>query len=430
MPRDGSAPVAAAPRRGTGIRTRLVLLALALVVPVLGFAGLATWRFAEAQRNTLERVLLGRTGTLGRVLDAEIASLALALRSIAATASFQDGELDRVRRHMAALAAELDGNLTLRDATGRLLLHSGFGPDVPLPDMPPPPGWREIAEGREARLADLIEGRPSGEPVYAVWLPARDAAGQVLLLGAGFRTQRLVDLLRREVPEPGWTAALVDRNNRVVARSQRPEALVGRDAGTRFASHVDQVWRATNPDGVAVVAATVRAASGWTAGISLPAAEADAPLRTTLRALIGLGALMLAGALLLAWLFARRIARAIWGLSAAADSLGRGLPVPRLRSALREVNQVAAVLSGAAATIAARDAALREREAQLAQTQRLARVGGFEILVTPGAGPDGGPALRNIRSPNTSPCTAWGRRPRTSRTGPGSSASIRRTARG
>ncbi|WP_426956474.1 PAS domain-containing protein [Muricoccus radiodurans] len=398
MPRDGGASVVASPR-GAGIRTRLVLLALAVILPVLGFAGLATWRFAGAQRDGLERSLMGRTQTLARALDAEIAGLTVTLRAVAATASFQEGDLNRVWRHMAAVARDLGGAMSLRDAEERLVLYSAVAPGEPLPDMPPPPGLHAVATGGQPRLLDLIRGQPSGQPVYAVWLPVRDGAGRLWLIGAGFRVDRLVELLRREVPEPGWTAALVDRENRVIARTVRPEQTIGTEAHPRFATHLGQVWRATNAEGREVVASTLRAASGWLVGISIPAALVDAPVQRATWALAAVGAALLGCATLLALVAARRIAGAIRHLSEAARALGGGAPVPPVHTALREVDEVGAVLAEAAATLAAGEAALREREAQLARTQRLARVGGFEIIVTPGGGPGGRTEFRNIRSP-------------------------------
>jgi two-component sensor histidine kinase len=51
---------------------------------------------------------------------------------------------------------------------------------------------------------------------------------------------------------------------------------------------------------------------------------------------------------LLAYLFSRRITKAIQGLSVAASALGAGLPVTPLQTSIREVNRVSAALADAA----------------------------------------------------------------------------------
>ncbi|WP_424134651.1 PAS domain-containing protein [Roseomonas chloroacetimidivorans] len=388
------------PSPALGIRARLLLLVLAAVLPVLSFAGIALSRFAEAQEDALERSVLTRAEGLARTVDAEFEALASTLQAIATTDSFRAGYLPGIYRHLVAVAAGLDGMLTLRDADGHLLLHSHLPYGEANRAETRPPGWvagdRPLSDGPQ--VTDLFVGRSSGQPSYGLILPVEDGQGRRMLLAAGFPASHLTERLRQEVPEPRWTAVIVDRTNRIVASNRQHEANVGRDAGPSFhqtSFHV--LSRRPDADGSAVVAARGRTAAGWVIEVSLPAEVVDAPVRRAVRALIGTGAVLLACALLLALFAASRIERAMRSLSAAAAALGRGEPVPAVRTVLREVNAISAVLADAADTIAARDAALREREAQLARTQRLARVGGFEIAIN--RDPLGLLRFHNFRSP-------------------------------
>ncbi|HEY8614147.1 MAG TPA: PAS domain-containing protein, partial [Roseomonas sp.] len=388
--------------RGTlavaGIRLRLLLLAIATVLPVLGFAGLVLWRFAEAQGQMVERTVLDRAEGLARMIDSEFDSLTSTLQAIAATDAFQAGDLESVHRHLVAVAGKLAASLTLRDAEGRILLHSKlpFGPIGP--EHPVRPGWAALSRDPSGRayVTDIFTGTASQEPSYSVVLPVQDARGNRLLLAAGFVAKHLTQRLRQEVPEVGWTAVVVDRTSRVVARSRALGQMQARDAGARF-PHPSGVWRGTNHEGAPMVMAHAPMAAGWTAGVSLAAEMVDAPVRRAVWALAGVGILLLGCAIVLAFGAGSRIARAIMTLSEAAAALGRGAPVPPVRTTLREVNAVGAALSRAATALAARDAALREREAQLARTQRLARVGGFEIAMD--CDPVSGLRVHNFRSP-------------------------------
>ncbi|MBP0443462.1 PAS domain-containing protein [Roseomonas sp. SSH11] len=383
---------------GPGIRARLVLLVLATVLPVLGFAGLVLWRFAEAQRDLVEQSVLTRAEGVARAIDAEFASLTSALRAVGVTTAFQSGDLEGVHRHLVAVAGDLRGYLSLRDAEGHLLLHTAFPFGHPLAAVPRP-DWAMPKEGapEEPQVIDLFGGTRTGSPIYGVSLPVRDAAGRRYLLGAGMRADRLSERLAGEVREPGWSAMVVDRNQRIVARAPVIPDLVGRQAGARFRQEPHGIQRGRTVEGVPAVIAHAETSTGWTIGTSLEAEVVDAPVRQAVWALLGVGALLLACALLLALWAAARIARATRTLSAAAVALGQGEAVPAVRTAVREVDLVGDALSRAASALAVRDAALREREAQLAQTQRLARVGGFEIVVTYDA--EGRPAFHNHRSP-------------------------------
>ncbi|WP_073136937.1 PAS domain-containing protein [Muricoccus roseus] len=391
-PRQGRWP-------GPGIRARLLLLVLAGVLPVLGFAGLVLWRFAEAQRDLVEQTVQTRAEALARMVDTEFAALTSTLRAVAATRSFQSNDLESLHRQLVTMSRELKGNLTLRDAEGRPVLHSARPPGQPITDIPARPDWAVRGDNAEPgpQVVDLFDGAATRAPVYGVVLPVRDSGGRRYLLSAGFVATRLAERLRQEVPEPGWTVVVVDRGNRIVARNIDHDRMAGRDAGPRFQDMEHGVVRGHSYDGSPAVLAHAPTAVGWSVGVGLRAEVVDAPVRQAVWALAGVGLALLACALGLALWAGARIARATRALSAAAAALGRGEPVPPVRTALPEVDSVGAALSRAADALAARDAALREREAQLARTQRLARVGGFEIVVRYDAA--GVPGFHNHRSP-------------------------------
>ncbi|TPG60398.1 PAS domain-containing hybrid sensor histidine kinase/response regulator [Roseomonas nepalensis] len=398
--------VTGAARRGPalGLRARLLLLVLAAVLPVLLFAGLVLWRFAGAQRDGVERSVLARAEALARVVDAEFEALSLTLRAVSGTPAFAAGDREAVRQHMVSVGRDIGSNLVLRAADGRLLLHTAVprAEEAGAPLARPP--WLGGAEAPDGRftVSDLFTSPMTGAPTYAVVLPVSDAQGHRLLLGAAFRAARLAERLRLALPEEGWGFVVADRAHRVVAQSRAPEAALpesalGADAGPGFHGALNGVQRGRGADGVPIVFAHARTEAGWDVGASLVAERVNAPVRGAVQALAGLGAVLLSCALLLALAVASRIAGAAEALAGAATVLGQGRPVPPVRTPVPEMNTVGAALSRAGETIAARDRALREREAQLARTQRLARVGGFELLVEHDV--EGGPRFRNLRSP-------------------------------
>ncbi|WP_376096815.1 PAS domain-containing protein [Roseomonas sp. CCTCC AB2023176] len=393
-PADPPRPVQG-PRGPRGIRARLVLLVLATLLPVLLFTGLLAWRFAAGERGAVERDILQRATALAREVDSEVDSVAAALRAVAASAEFRDADLPRLHAQLGAVSRLLGGPIAYRDTDGRLLLHSALPLDAPLPPTPLDAAFRAIPADTAVYVGDLATNPVGGQPVWGIVLPASDAAGRRRFLAIGLHPRALLPVLRRATPGPGWTTAVLDRNNRIVIRSARPDETIGQFvAGVRESAGL--VWRTVNPDAVPVVAAGAALASGWTVAVSLPAATVDAPLRRAAYSLAAIGLATFAAAAGAALVVGGRIARSIGSLAAGAAALGAGRPMPPIRTDLREVAEVAEALSDAAATATARSAALADREAALARTQRLARVGGFEIEVT--HGPDG-PRFQNFRSP-------------------------------
>ena len=123
----------------------------------------------------------------------------------------------------------------------------------------------------------------------------------------------LTDLILEQKLPSGWLATIIDRNQVIVARTREFEKFFGKPASSTFASQAKQnqeaTWRGTTLDGSAVFAAHHRSDfSGWTVGLSSPAAVVDAPLRTLLMVAGGGGVVFLLGALSLATNLGRRIA--------------------------------------------------------------------------------------------------------------------------
>ena len=111
---------------------------------------------------------------------------------------------------------------------------------------------------------------------------------------------------------------MIDRANRVVARSRQHEAFVGKAAPDEFLSvarEADGIWEGYNLEGTAVLGAYARSGvSGWTAFVGVPTEIVQAPLHKFLWTLLGLGAVLTLLSLLLARSFGQRIAAPVQSL--------------------------------------------------------------------------------------------------------------------
>ena len=223
LPSPGGRPGSGRAASGSrGIRSRLLLLALATLLPVLAFAGLVAWRFAEAERAAVEREVLSRAAALAREVDGQVATVVGTLRALAASVEFQQADLPRLHGALVAVARVLGGPIAYRDEDGRLLLHSALpppsAPDAAPTATPLDAAFREIPPDAESYVGDLVTNPVGGAPVWGVVVPARDAEGRRRFLAIGLHPRALLETLRRAAPGQGWTAAIVDRASRVVIR--------------------------------------------------------------------------------------------------------------------------------------------------------------------------------------------------------------------
>jgi signal transduction histidine kinase len=172
------------------------------------------------------------------------------------------------------------------------------------------------------------------------------------VLNAIFYPAPLTELLVEQKLPASWIATILDRNYIVVARTRDSEKFFGKSATP---SLVDQVQkkqeaadRGVSLDGEPVVTAHHRSNfSGWSVALAIPAAELDAPLKSSLLLTGAGGFALLLGALAFAGILGRRIAAPVEALSEAADKLGRGEIPVATPSSIPEIDHVAHAIEDA-----------------------------------------------------------------------------------
>jgi signal transduction histidine kinase/CheY-like chemotaxis protein len=183
-----------------------------------------------------------------------------------------------------------------------------------------------------------------------------------------------VEVLQRQRLPADWVVSVFDAKEQRVARSRRHEEYLFqppspslqqlmREAG---GSEASGVTRALEGDEI-YTAFTRTPEFGWAVAIGIPSAEVDAAAWRSLAAYGGGLLLSLALGTLAALFAARGIAEPIGRLAAAARALGRREAVEPPATRIREIREVGAALSAAAAERAAHEA---EREELLQREQR------------------------------------------------------------
>ncbi len=309
------------------LRTYLILLIVAAVLPTVIFAAVVSYLIYREQEKHLTESMKVTAAAISAALDREFMSSIQALKILTASDALDQGRLRGFYEEMKK-AREAYGsawqNITLVDPTGRQVinLRLPFGSALPKGD---PQILAQDLRTRSPSISDVFAGPLTGAPSMVVSVPWVKDGEVKYILRAGFPLARLLELLAAQKIPGSWTATIIDRNATIAARNLDSEKYLGKAASPTFRAQAkvykQAVWRGTTLEGTRVVAVLHRSDfSDWTVGLAVPAAESDAPLNKLLTFIGAGGSVLLLAAIGLSTLFARRIAGSIVALSNTAKA--------------------------------------------------------------------------------------------------------------
>jgi PAS domain S-box-containing protein len=371
------------------IRQCLMAFGAALVLPGLVFAAVLLWRYAASERSRYEEEALGSAQRIMAAVDRELVGIQSAAQALATSSSLLDRNFEVFQRQAQMTLQSWspqkpdDYAVVVRDATGQQMVNTRLPWGSPLPKGANLPIDQQVIVTKRPVIQDLFTGATAGRPIISVRVPVLNDDTVTHVLSMAVEPRRIAEILPAQNLPASWVATVIDRADRVVARSRQHEAFVGRfapDEFLRVARESDGIWEGRNLEGAEVLGAYARSGvSGWTAFVGVPADVVQAPLRRSLWTLLGLGSILILLSLLLARAFGRRIAVPVQGLVDEAQRLGRGEPVAAAPTGLAELDQVGDALASASTELRNREAALKASEARLLATQNNAGVGIAEV---------------------------------------------------
>ncbi|KQY88866.1 hypothetical protein ASD35_15170 [Pelomonas sp. Root1444] len=359
------------------IRSRLILLMLAVLLPGMLGVGWLIGSTYEAEREAHERYLRDTARALSMLVDGE-----LARRATIAHVLSQSPELDgpvppdaerrlsferQARRAMQGLG----GWVELR-APGRVLI-STRRPEGASGEAPGPAALSPVATMQP--LTTLAGARGAAPEMYAAWVTPVLRDGQLIYnLVVTVRPAELQRIVQAQ-GNPGWIGTVMDNTGRIVARQPGGDAFVGRmvrdDLLARMRGSSEGAFESVSLDGMPAAGYFSTSPLGWSYVSAMPREQFDGHLpREVLR--IGIGTLVLlslavAGAL---WV-SRRIERPIRALRTAAEDLQAGRPVQARPSGMVECDDVASALATAGRSMAQARTELEHSVAQAVERTRI-----------------------------------------------------------
>jgi PAS domain S-box-containing protein len=358
------------------IRSHLVLLVLATTVPLVLFASIVIVLFGHQQRASVEREMRETAHTLSLAVDRELHASITALEALASSDYLDTGDLRRFyEQAQRVLRGRPTWNtLVLGVPSGEQVMNLFRPFGATLPARGDLTAHRQAIATRRPAISNVFIGAVTRQMVVSVEVPVvRDDIANYVLVGS-IRPTALVDILTSARFSPEWTAAIVDGNKKIVARSRDAERYAGNAAGallSRPRADQREGWLEGNEEGGApsYAAFSRSSLSPWYVVVAVPAQALDAPLQRSLWLVAIVAVVTVMAGLALATVLGRRIARPVSRLATIATALQREDAVPPLTTPIDEVNRVSAAIGEAAALLVKR----AKESAALAQAEDAAR---------------------------------------------------------
>jgi PAS domain S-box-containing protein len=357
-------------RRTLGIQTRLVILILVTVLPLVGLSSFTIVKMVDRERSQIQRDVRERVQTLLANVDREIERIQVSLLILASSPSLAQGDFEAFASQIKE-ALKIQGlAIGLHDrAAGELVSTTrpyGEGPTRRTNrDM-----VDHIVRTGKPHISNLFMGTAFQRQILTVGVPVLGGESVAYVLTMALDPNNLSIILRGQNLPSAWTAEIFDRKGIIVARYPDLEQFFGQPATPALREEISRDAAGWLPNvsssGLHVYSAFLRSPiTGWTVAISVPTAVIDGPLYGTYLLASGAGMTALVLSLGLAWWMARTIRWPVAAVTAAARRMGSGGPLDPLAPGVREFDEIADALRTSADELDRRGRAREAAEAAL-----------------------------------------------------------------
>jgi signal transduction histidine kinase len=321
---------------GEAFRSAAVL-AIAALIPLVFLAGFETYRNLQAQRVQAETKAIDDARLLSAIIDRELSTTVDDAQILAMSPAFDDRlELRRFAVITDRILAQhpLWREVELFDAKTRArLLRAPSNSPAPPPWLRDPNSFARVVQSGGPAIGDIL-AEPDGWSI-PVRAPVTRNGQLRYVITILIRPDRLQALIGELNTPQNWIVSVFNQDGRLVARSHRYAALIGRHASSTATRARDRapggggLYAGYTLEHVRTIAAYWKSPlTGWSVHINIPRGDLEGRLwRSALLMSLGLAA-SLALSLLLLLLFlreleARRARETALEQAARLEALGR-----------------------------------------------------------------------------------------------------------
>jgi signal transduction histidine kinase len=333
------------------IRSRLIALSIAILLPVIVAAGFGLAMLYKDQQEEARNGLRVITRALAAVVERELALIETTLRTLSTSPYLKQDDFKAFYEHVRAIVPSPERTIVLIDKSGQQLINTRLPYGEPLP-MSRAFGEERLDSGLGRILSDVYYAPLGKQYSYALRVPVERNGELRYYLAMGSYASTLQKVLEDQRLRPGWNAAILDRKGVLVARRLESEKYIGKPGTERMLAEMKRApegfFQSVRLDGVeSLVSYTRIPGTQWTFVASMPQSEARA---TLIGALQFTGATVLAGlalALLMAYFASRTIADEVSELTRLAADMGKGRKIDVPQTGITEIQQVAVEMARA-----------------------------------------------------------------------------------
>jgi signal transduction histidine kinase len=353
------------------IRTRLLILVLAILVPAFVAAALAVGYVYLEERRAQENSVKEAVRAFALLVDNELHTREGVLRALANSPDLARGDLDEFYRHAKSLAPTPETTIILHALDGRQLLNTRAAPGSKLPVRRSSNiGALMQKHGPDRPLvSDLFMAPLGGHYDFVIQVPVHIDTQLRYFLTMGVNASSLQRLMEIQRLPAEWQASIVDRGGRVVARSHDADQFRGRSVSQlalrHFAASREGVFASRSLAGIPVQAfySTVPDAE-WKVVVNIPISELQRVPLHAAAFLASIMALILVLATLAAHRFGKRALAPIGYLARSAEDLGHGREVVYQPQGVIELDAVARRMADASRLLRDSQGVLEQRVAE------------------------------------------------------------------
>lgn len=298
-----------------GIRSRLVLLVMACVVPAALMALVLVSHLYGRERERFVVDSLATARAMVQAIDRELASVSMAAEVLSTSPYLLSGDMAGFySQAMSVVRRQIGHNVVLSDATGQQLVNTLMALGEPLPHHGNPLQLRMVFETGRPVLSDVYIGQVLKRPLMSVDVPVFQNGKVVYDLSIGIQLDRLAKLLNDQRLPPNWIAVVFDSKGNIAARTRDTGRFVGKMAAPELLKRMREVaedsLEMTSVEGTRWVAVFSRSTeSNWTVALGIPARELNGQLGQSLWWFVIGAAILTLVSLGVAWVIGGRISR-------------------------------------------------------------------------------------------------------------------------
>lgn len=336
-------PVERAPLK---VRSYLMLMALAILIPVSVFSAMALNMLLEAERRAAYRSMHETARGIAGALDREFSMAEASLRTLATSPYLASKDLETLHSQARRLSNDPLSWTVLYDIDGKQYFNSTLAPGIAMPLPPSKARIEQALQKQQTVVSDLFVGSAVQRLVVAMDVPVVEPGQRPYVLTRVFDPAYFNRVFNKLSDRPQWLMGVFDRDGRTVARSREPRKdLIGRypyDSLLKgIRSGETTVFRNRSRDGVELYTALAKSnQSGWTVAVGVPVTEVEnAAQRAVMLASAGLFAALICAIGFAAFL-SRRLISAIARAQESAASLGQGQAPWQHNTSIHEVDRL------------------------------------------------------------------------------------------